>query len=172
MLLDLSHLRSGIEHIDRQFEPSLFSTAQDGFRVVAPVAVVADVRKDAQKFRLVGKLKATVELECSRCLDAFRVPIDLSFDLVFLPATENSGDGEREVADDDLGVSFYKDSVIDLGDVMREQLYLALPMKPLCRDDCRGLCPICGANWNRESCECQATWEDPRMAALKDLRRQ
>ena len=53
---------------------------------------------------------------------------------------------------------------------MREQFYLALPMKPLCREDCRGLCPVCGINRNRETCSCQATWVDPRLEALKSFK--
>ena len=81
-------------------------------------------------------------------------------------------EGEHEVKDDDLNVSFYKDDQIDLGEVMREQFYLALPMKPLCREDCRGLCPVCGVNRNRESCTCQAEWVDPRMDALRRFKSQ
>jgi uncharacterized protein len=53
---------------------------------------------------------------------------------------------------------------------MREQFYLALPMKPLCVDACKGLCPVCGRNLNRETCDCKSDWEDPRMAALRQLR--
>ena len=66
-------------------------------------------------------------------------------------------------------MSHYKDDVIDLGEVMREQFFLALPMKPLCRPDCKGLCPICGANRNRQQCECREEWVDPRLAGLKNL---
>ena len=72
--------------------------------------------------------------------------------------------------EEDVGVSFYRDDVIDLGDVIREQFYLALPMKPLCREDCKGLCPVCGVNRNREACSCDTTWVDPRMEPLRRLR--
>ena len=98
------------------------------------------------------------------------MPIDAPFDVLFLPAEAMGGDGEQEVKDDDLNVSFYKDDVIDLGDVMREQFYLALPMKPLCREDCHGLCVVCGTNLNRETCSCKRVWEDPRLGPLRDLR--
>ncbi len=81
----------------------------------------------------------------------------------------NAGEGEQEVADEDLGVSFYKDETLDLGELMREQFYLVLPMKPLCRPDCKGLCPVCGINRNRETCTCQTEWTDPRLDALKRL---
>ena len=170
MLLDLSRFRAGSEHVERRFEPSDFSTGSEEFRIVSPVELSADVRKDAQKVRLVGRVKATLDLDCSRCVEPFTVPVDSVFDLLFLPASTNTGEGEREVEEDDLGVSFYRDDLIDLGEVMREQFYLALPMKPLCRDDCRGLCPVCGINKNRATCTCQAVWVDPRMDALRKLR--
>ena len=72
--------------------------------------------------------------------------------------------------DDALGLAEYRDEKIDLGEVVREQLYLALPMKPLCQEDCKGLCPVCGVNRNRETCSCQQEWVDPRMAALAELK--
>jgi uncharacterized protein len=82
-----------------------------------------------------------------------------------------SGDDDGvEVLDDDLGVSFYKGDEIDLGQLMREQFYLSLPMKPLCSPDCKGLCPQCGINRNRETCTCDTKWIDPRFEALKRLK--
>ena len=68
---------------------------------------------------------------------------------------------EHEVQEDDLGTAFYRDETIDLGDLVREQLYLALPMKPLCAEACKGLCPQCGTNLNRGTCDCRSEWQDP-----------
>jgi uncharacterized protein len=172
MLIDLSRFRGGLEHLERTYDPAAFAKDADAFRVVAPVEVSADLRKDAQKVRLVGRVTTTLELDCSRCLEAYTVPIDAKFDVLFLPAGANTGDGEQEVAEEDLGVSFYKDDTIDLGEVLREQFYLALPMKPLCREDCRGLCPVCGRNRNRETCDCQTEWVDPRLDALRQLKKE
>jgi uncharacterized protein len=169
MLIDLSRFRGGLEHLERRFEPETFGK-DEAFRVVAPVEVTGELRKDAQKVRLVGHVGSALELDCSRCLEPFIVPIDMKFDVLFLPAGANTGEGEQEVAQEDLGVSFYKDDTIDLGEVLREQFYLALPMKPLCREDCQGLCPLCGKNRNRERCDCQAEWVDPRFDALRKLK--
>ena len=69
----------------------------------------------------------------------------------------------------DTAATFYEDDAIDLADLLREQFYLALPMKPLCRQDCKGLCPQCGTNLNTDTCQCQVRWEDPRLAGLKAL---
>jgi len=169
MLLDLSRFRAGEEHLDRRYEPAAFSKAEDEFRVITPIEFTADVRKDASKVRLVGRVKATLELDCSRCLEPFSVPVDAAFDVLFLPAGALAGEGEHEVKDDDLNVSFYKDDVIDLADIIREQCYLVLPMKPLCRPDCQGLCAVCGINRNRETCTCQSVWVDPRLEVLRKL---
>ena len=77
---------------------------------------------------------------------------------------------EQEIQEDDLSTAFYEDDKIDLGQLMREQFLLSLPMKPLCSDACRGLCPVCGTNLNRGSCDCKSTWDDPRLAALREIR--
>ena len=94
-----------------------------------------------------------------------------TFDLRYQPHAENTGEGEREIEEDDLTTAFYENDEIDLGQLMHEQFYLALPMKPLCSDDCHGLCPICGTNLNRGDLRLQAGMGRPaaRGAALKEL---
>jgi uncharacterized protein len=170
MLLDVARIRGPQLRIERTVEPSAFGADED-YRVVEPVGFAADVRKDHDKVRITGRAGATLELACSRCLEGFRVPVDASFDLLYLPAASEPGAGEQEVEEDDLGTSYYRDGVIDLADLVREQLFLALPMKPLCQDACRGLCPECGTNLNTGSCACSHAWEDPRLAPLKALSR-
>ena len=81
-----------------------------------------------------------------------------------------STEHEREVPDADLETSYYRDDQIDLNELLREQFYLALPMKPLCVADCRGLCLHCGINQNTGTCECAPAWEDPRLAPLRQLK--
>ena len=169
MLLDLRGFRGGVDQVSRTYQASDFVLKDEDFRVVAPVRLTVEVRKDAQKVRLVGRVVTELEMDCGRCLEAFRIPVDTGFDLLFLPQAEGGSTDEREVQDADVGVTFYKDDVIDLGELMREQFFLALPMKPLCQPDCRGLCPLCGINRNRESCDCKAEWVDPRLAELRKL---
>jgi uncharacterized protein len=169
MLFDLSRLRGDTDHLDRRYPPEAFDLAGEEFRLTAPVQLAADVRRDGKKVRLRGRVTTTLELPCSRCLEPFAVPVDAELDSLFLPATENTGEGEREVEEDELGVSFYRDDVIDLGEAMREQFFLAVPMKPVCREDCQGLCPVCGVNRNREACAGHPEWVDPRLEPLRRL---
>ena len=96
-------------------------------------------------------------------------PVDLPFDLLYLPHQRNAGEGEIEVEDDDLTTAYYRDEQIDLGQLVVEQFLLAIPMKPLCRESCRGLCPECGTNLNMSTCSCVRAWSDPRLDGLKSL---
>lgn len=128
-----------------------------------------DIYKDGEQFHLVGDVKATLGLACGRCLEDFSFPADASFDVLYLPHSENAGEGEVEVEDDDLTTAYYRDDQIDLAQLVREQFYLAMPMKPLCREACQGLCPECGTNLNTGSCDCVRQWTDPRLETLKSL---
>ena len=85
------------------------------------------------------------------------------------PAPDAAEGEEEEIAADDLTTAFYRDGVLDISELLREQFQLVLPMKPLCSDACRGLCALCGTNLNRSECDCKPEWEDPRLAALKSL---
>ena len=104
-----------------------------------------------------------------RHLAPVRRGVGLAVDLMYLPASENSREGEDKLEESDLRTAFYVDSQIDLGQLMHEQFQLTLPMKPLCREDCLGLCAVCGGNRNTTTCQCTNTWEDPRLAGLKSL---
>ncbi len=149
LLLDLSQMREARERIDRTFPPSAVPLGEDdAFGVQAPVHLAFDILKDGPQFHLVGRIQSALTLSCGRCLEDITLPVDLPFDLLYLPHTKNAGEGEVEVEDDDLTTAFYQDETIDLGQLMLEQFYLAVPMKPLCRESCRGLCPECGTNLN------------------------
>jgi uncharacterized protein len=173
MRLDLNKIRTPHEHFERVYPAEAFAAAsgtEPEFTVASPVKLEFDIHKDKSSFRLVGRTETTLEVPCSRCLEPMVLPVDASFDLRYQPHTANTGEGEREIEEDDLTTAFYENDEIDLGQLMREQFYLALPMKPLCRADCKGLCPMCGTNLNRGTCDCKREWKDPRLSALKELR--
>jgi uncharacterized protein len=171
MLLDVGRIRAALERYEKVYPPEAFANAGgEDFRVVAPVSLAFDIVKDKRNFRLAGGVRTTIELPCSRCLEAFQGPVDAQFDLRYQPHAPETHDSERQIEEDDLTTAYYENDQIDLGQLMREQFYLALPMKPLCRDDCRGLCPVCGTNLNRGACGCRREWEDPRLAVLRKLK--
>jgi uncharacterized protein len=170
LLLDLSRMRVARERVGRSFEPSALPMGgQEGFAVGAPVHLALDIFKDGNQFHLVGRLQTALRLTCGRCLEEMALPVDLPFDLLYLPHQDHVGESEVEVEDDDLTTAYYQDEQIDLGQLVVEQLLLALPMKPLCRESCRGLCPDCGTNLNTATCSCVRAWTDPRLETLKSL---
>ena len=172
MKLDLTRFRRPFEHLDRVIAPDGMPPVADGaYQVVAPVELSVDVHKDKTRYRLDGTVRTELELVCSRCLEPYRLAVDAAFDLRYLPVSEAQEGGDREVTDGDVDTNYYRDDEISLADLLQEQFYLAMPMKPLCRDACRGLCPECGINLNEGSCSCTTTWEDPRLAPLREIGR-
>ena len=193
MLLDISRLRTAAQDVNRQIEPEAFADLKDDFRVVGTTEVVGTVRREkGTTVILEARVSSLMEVTCGRCLEPFTVPVYVDVTTRFVPpeafakvteetaaragrlkagtAHEDDEEALEGAEGDVLGLAEYRDEKIDLGEVVREQLYLALPMKPLCREDCKGLCAVCGGNRNREACTCQQEWVDPRMAALKELK--
>lgn len=169
ILYNITHIRGDQDHFERVFPASAFETDDQPYEVAEPVALTFDITKDDRRFHVVGNVATTLELTCGRCLEPFRFAVDAGFDLRYLPRTDNTGEGEIEIEEDDLMTAYYGNDVIDLGQLMTEQVHLALPMKPLCDETCQGLCPQCGTNLNTGSCLCTTTREDPRLAGLKSM---
>lgn len=128
-----------------------------------------------------GHFVGEAQVACSRCIGLAVISIDEELLVTFLPRPEvdddeepvELADGEEEEAkfeEDDVDVYPYDDEEIDLEPLIRERVVLAVPYAPLCREDCKGLCTVCGIDLNRESCTCDRHVVDPRLAALKDLK--
>ena len=172
MQLDLTRFRQPLSHVSRRFTPAeVDPEGGESYRVVAPVELDFDLHKDKTRFRVVGRARAELELQCSRCLEPYRLPVDAPLDLRYAPVSEAEEETseDRDISADGTDSSYYHDDMLDLNELLREQFYLALPMKPLCREGCLGLCPQCGVDRNTSSCDCQPDWQDPRFAALKQL---
>ena len=113
-----------------------------------------------------GEIRATVPQICGRCLEPFPAAVRAAVDVRVVPRP-TTGDSV-ELAADDLDVDFYEKDELNLATLVETETALALPMKPLCREGCLGLCPVCGGNRNQVACACRPA-PDPRLAALGDL---
>jgi len=133
-------------------DPEELSTGKDG-RFKAHVA-----RSDDLSLHVRGHLNLRTSGPCARCLADTPLNLDQELDLFFLPESkamaEHDDEEGAELQDRDLVVTFYKGDILDLAGVVREQILLAQPMKRLCREDCKGVCPTCGADRNLTSCGC------------------
>jgi uncharacterized protein len=126
-------------------------------------------KENVDDIRVVGKLDATIEVTCARCLDLVTHTVNWAFDLLYRPLGVDKRAEEVAISEADTEIGYYEGDGLLLEDVLREQVLLATPVKLVCRDDCKGLCPQCGANLNVETCNCQQPG-DPRWAALSDLK--
>jgi len=117
-----------------------------------------------------GTFVGDVLLICSRCRERFRFQAADRFDLYCEVGTQAPSGDQRELDDDELDVTYLEEGRINTDHLLRENILLSLPVQPLCREDCRGLCPQCGANLNLGSCGCQAPVGDPRLQILRKVR--
>jgi uncharacterized protein len=117
-----------------------------------------------------GHLEGVLQLNCSRCLIAFNLPIEADFDLLLAPAPDRVTEDE-ELSKSDLDRDFYAGETVNLENILREQVLLTLPLKPLCAEACQGLCPRCGADLNQETCQCPAEKSTSPLAILKNIKR-
>jgi uncharacterized protein len=152
-----------------EINEALSRTGVVDYQFQAPVPVdVRYYRLGADLF-FAGRFAGEVTGTCARCLTDYSFPLDRDFNFVLKPATEQPEDVKLE--GEDLALSFYQGDEVDLGALVREAMILSLPTRPLCREDCRGLCPRCGANRNCGECECRDEWIDPRLEILRTLKR-
>jgi uncharacterized protein len=127
------------------------------------------VEKAGDEIMVRGDLKAGVDLQCSRCLKKFTGDLTIPVDVVYHPVEELRGTDQHEIASDELDLDFYAGDELDIDRLLKEQVALNVPMKPLCNDSCRGFCPNCGTDLNVSTCSCSQKNIDPRFQELKKL---
>jgi len=165
----------GVKELERQkltvehsFAPGTIDYRTQDFRQVTPLTVQAVAKLEGDAIHIAGRFATRLELVCARCLEPVEREVCSQFDLRYRPVASVAREEELSLAEEDTEIGFYTGDGLLLADVLAEQVHLALPMRTLCREDCRGLCPDCGANLNRESCRCHREAIDPRLAPLAD----
>ena len=182
MLISLQDLRKHKNVLDyeKEFPPEGFDLGPDvrptsSVKATGRVTLIQEHTGDhgtLDDIRVAGDLKADLEILCARCLEPVHYPIQRDYDLLYRPQGWDSSGGEKEVEmqDKDAAISYYEGEGLELKDVLQEQMLLEVPLKTLCKDECKGLCPHCGRNLNTGECECAKAATDPRWEALKDLK--
>jgi uncharacterized protein len=132
------------------------------------VDVSCRVRKVRESVFIDGSIDTVIETDCSLCLEKAHIPVHSEFHYVFLP---NRGlEQEKELTAEDMDVEYYQEETIDLDPIILEQIVLQIPMRVVCREDCKGLCPRCGVNLNLANCDCSNKIFDERLSVLKNLK--
>ncbi len=171
MRIELDKLEGGRARFAHNYEPEELVLDEEHMRLLEAPQVQGSVQRGGHQVRLQGTITARAEVDCDRCLKAIAAPIETSFDVTYIPASAyEEADAGRELQEEDMGLSVYEGEEIDVDELVREQLLLALPARALCTEECKGLCPVCGADKNLSACQCARGETDPRWAALKDLK--
>lgn len=170
MIISLARMPPDGLSFNRRYEAGELDTRDYDFELEEPPTLEGRAIRAGQDIRLRGEIKAAISAPCDRCLNEISIPVEIPFDLFYAPVDASADQaGERELRERDLDFAVYENDQIDLDELLLEQLELSLPSRVLCREECRGLCPQCGADLNIEQCECKPQI-DPRWQALADLK--
>ena len=146
-----------------------FNSSVESGALLSPVRACLRIDKHGTEVEVKGELTAEAMLQCSRCLNEFQKSLSIPFDVVYHPMEELKGEDTHEVKSEELDTDFYSGDELDMDILIKEQIALNLPMKPLCAELCKGLCPGCGTDLNKAQCACNLEKTDPRFESLKKL---
>ena len=175
LIVSVSKIPPEGQDIDAVLDPGLVHLEGEQTFELQQGTLKAHLEKGEENaVHLRGRLAAQLGMECGRCLEPFAMDVDQALDLFYLPRHKESQaeeqDADVQLSDHQMVVAYYDQDRIDLGEMVREQLFLVIPMRRLHREDCKGLCPDCGVNRNTERCDCAPmTATDPRLAPLGKL---
>ncbi len=171
-------MRIGVDQIpdeglvlDKEEAPSIFEFLEKGFVVVDKIRVKCEVSKTSDGVYVKGEVSTVLELTCDRCTEVFPWKVCSKLNVSFVPKPpEQTVAHEVELSSEDLDAYYFEGNEIDLRGPVRDLVVVSIPMKSLCHEECKGLCPECGKKLEQEKCHCESREEvDPRFAVLKNL---
>ena len=172
LVVDLAKISANGLAVDTEIEQDQLHLPEDeALTVTAPIRVQGRLTKVMEQVYFRGSVEGALSGQCSRCLDVVHYSFTEDLQVVFFPmgAHGHSDDLPSDHSTDDLDVYLHDGIRLDLYPVVREHVVMAFPVQTLCREDCVGLCQVCGGNRNEQSCACQDASDDPRFAILKRL---
>ena len=177
MLVELKHIKGGLLEQEYTCDPAGFPdlaglAGEAGAAYRGPVRFCLRFQQTARMVEVDGDLQATLVLTCGRCLVSFERELSEPIAMTFVPeVTEEAPAAERELEPGELGLIPYRDDCLELLMPLQEQLVMAVPIRALCGQDCRGLCPECGADLNFSRCECERTPFNSKFGVLAKLKK-
>ena len=170
MRIELDRLEEQSRKFRQTYEIDSLRLDESEVRLAGPTEICGLIQRNGNEVELRGELHTTVEVLCGRCLKPVVLPLDAKFAERFAPEIAWRNEEQHELGEQDLNLAAFDGEAIELDDLIREEILLALPSHVLCREECQGLCAQCGADLNSAVCDCQSKEIDSRWEALKDLR--
>jgi uncharacterized protein len=169
MRIELANLEGGKGAFARTYAPDELVLEDERVKLIAPAEVSGKVRQKSSRSHVSGRVTARVQAECDRCLSLVELPIDSHFKLEYVTADDYRAQQAVELTEEDLDLSVFEGEAIDIDQLVKEELLLAVPDHVLCSEGCKGICGVCGVNRNSIDCDCETREIDPRWAGLKKL---
>jgi uncharacterized protein len=173
MRIEVEKLTERGESLARVYTPDELPLEDEFARVVTDVRVEGRASRRGGEVLVAGTIDTAVELRCDRCANPIPFPVKLDFKAELVAAAPGEVGAEAtELQAEDLDRSFFDGEFVEVDDLVREQILLALPARQLCRDECKGLCPTCGIDLNAQPCDCAHGETDPRWSALAEIKKE
>jgi uncharacterized protein len=173
MFLSVKEMELRKIRFDESFEPGQIEFASENLEQSSPLHAVGSaemLKNSGGEIRLQGRYSVELTVPCDRCLVTARYPLDTGFDLFYRPVSAIArNQQEVEIDEGEAEIGFYEHGGLELEDILREQVLLALPMQRVCREDCKGICPVCGTNRNQNACGCTTGTHNDLWGALRKL---
>ncbi|MBC8029454.1 MAG: DUF177 domain-containing protein [Pyrinomonadaceae bacterium] len=169
MRIELASLEGAMGEFAHAYGSGELDLQDEWVHLLVPPVVSGRVRRDGNRVKVDGKVAAQLQLECDRCLKLIEFPVDSRFKLEYVTREDYQAQQAIELTEDELDLSLFDGEVIDLDELVREELLLAVPTHLLCQENCKGVCPTCGVDRNTTDCICGGDEVDPRWAGLKEL---
>ena len=169
MRIELENLEGSKGDFAHVYQPDDLNPVDDRVSLIAPAAVNGRVRLSGNLVFVSGHVETRAQVECDRCLKPVELPVKTDFELEYITGSDYESSEAAELTEDDLSVAVFDGEAIDVDEIVKEQILLTVPTRMLCREDCKGICPECGADRNKGDCNCTTDDTDPRWAALKNL---
>jgi len=169
MRVELASLESGHGSFAHQYAPDELTLDDERIKISQPPTVTGEIRKKAGEVKVSGSVSGELEVECDRCLQPVKLPVESTFEVELLTSTDYAAREVPELSEQDLNVSVFDGEAVEVDDLVKEELLLAVPDHVLCDENCQGICSDCGTNKNLLNCDCATEDIDPRWAELKKL---
>jgi uncharacterized protein len=169
MRIELESLEGTDGRFAQTYEPGQLALSDNRVHLAQPATVSGRVTQSKSQIIVKGQIGALVQVECDRCLRFVEVPVETRFSLEYVTPQTYEANPAAELKEDEMGLSVFDGEALDIDDLVGEQIMLSLPSRVLCKENCKGLCPVCGEDRNLADCACESTEIDPRWRALKEL---
>ena len=170
MRIELENLEGGKSDFAHVYNPEELNPIDERVKLTAPAKVNGKVRLAGNEVFVNGHVDTRAQVECDRCLKPIELPVRTDFELEYITGSEYESSAVAELTEAEMSVSVFDGKALDIDEIVKEQILLAVPTRMLCREDCKGICSQCGTDKNTGECDCVREDIDPRWAALKNLK--